>query len=1073
MSADRGPHPPVNTADLLSLDRWAANGEWGMANGGIPFGSWPVSSSFFNRSLSMNRPSLPPSPSAAKRRWERVGVRAPLPGSRSQCVSILWKTCLPMNYPFPGRAHSVVPALRRRPRQALAFVWGLFTLFLLLPLASPALEPPPNAHLHWAYQTPKPVTPPAVTNTGWPRNDIDRFILARLEAEGLQPAPPADPRTFVRRVSASLTGLPPTFEEVQHFAAEAHPGGSSTQALDPSAVYRLAQRLLDSPHYGERWGRHWLDVARYSDTKGYVYGREERRFVHASTYRDWVVQAFNNDIPYDRFLLLQIAGDQLVPADSPDLAAMGFITGGRRFLGVTHDIIDDRIDVVTRGTLGLTVQCARCHDHKYDPIPIQDYYSLYGVFHGVDVQLVPLQPSKDAELAKRRKAFADGYAKHRDAANTRLKTRIADYLTAQLELHQYPEEGFDQLLSADDIIPTSVRRWRDYLLTHRSTAHPVFGPWHALAALDASSFTNHAQAVLAPVLAQTQLNPLVVEAFATSPDSMRDVASRYGDVFTKAEKQPDLPGAAGLLAFLANPESPALVPDTGIVNTETFFPTPVTEELWKLQGDVDRHLMELGMPAALILTDRTQEPNPRVFQRGSPSRLGEPVHRQFLGVLSKENRQPFQKGSGRLELARAIVDPANPLAARVMVNRIWQHHFGKGLVPTPSDFGLRAEAPSHPELLDWLACRFIAEGWSVKAMHRLIVSSATYQQGHGFPMRRLDFEQLRDAMLAASGQLDRSVGGRAKELLDPTNLRRTLYSTVDRQFLPGTFRTFDFANPDIHVAVRHETTVPQQALFFLNGRFAASRAIALAVTATATHALAPARVQALYRSVYQREPTPHETEIAFAFIEAAAENAPPPPEPVRVTPWSYGTGEFDAIARQTKSFTALPHFTGLAWQGSEAWPGGDTGWAQLTATGGHPGNTPTHACIRRWTAPAEVTVKITGTLQHDPEAGDGVRAFVVSSRHGELKAVTAHHSKVEVTLDAVELQAGDTLDFIVDIGSVLNSDQFLWAPVVAGDDGTWNGREDFTGPKPHPVRLEPWQQYAQVLLLSNEFAFTD
>jgi hypothetical protein len=969
---------------------------------------------------------------------------------------------------------SLTPALSRREREwrpAIARVCRLLTLFLLFPLASPALEPPPNAHLHWAYQSPKPVEPPAVRNTAWVRNDLDRFILAKLEAQGVQPSPPVDPRTFLRRISANLTGLPPTFDDVQRFTAEAQAGGPSAAGLDPSAVARLVQRLLDSPHYGERWGRHWLDVARYSDTKGYVYGREERRFVHASTYRDWVVQAFNNDIPYDRFLLLQIAADQLVPADSPDLAAMGFITGGRRFLGVTHDIIDDRIDVVTRGTLGLTVQCARCHDHKYDPIPIQDYYSLYGVFHGVDVQLVPLQPSEDAELAKRRKAFAEGYAKHRDAANLRLKSRLADYLTAQLELHQYPEEGFDQLLSADDIIPASVRRWRDYLLTHRSTADPIWGPWHALSALEAASFTNQAKTALASVRAQASLNPLVAEAFAQTPASMREVAAKYGEIFARADKEPDLPGAGPFRAFLLDPDSPAIVPDTGIVNTESFFPTPVTEEIWKLQGEVDRRLMELATPAALILTDRSQEPHPRVFQRGSPSRLGDPVPRQFLGVLSKNDRQPFQQGSGRLELARAIIDPANPLTARVMVNRIWQHHFGKGLVPTSSDFGLRAEAPSHPELLDWLALRFIAEGWSVKAMHRLIVTSATYQQGEAFPMRRLDFEQLRDAMLAVSGELDRSIGGRPKELLDPTHLRRTLYANVDRQFLPGTFRTFDFANPDIHVAVRHETTVPQQALFFLNGRFAAARAAGLA--STVTHLPPPERVQALYRTVYQREPTPHETSISLRFVENAAESAPPPPEPVRPTPWSYGTGAFDGTTGRTQSFTPLPHFTGTAWQGSEAWPGGDTGWAQLTATGGHPGNTPAHACIRRWTAPADLTVRVGGTLQHDPEAGDGVRAWIVSSRHGELKAAKAHHSKADLTLEAIELKAGDTLDFIVDIGAVLNSDQFLWAPVVSGGGTTWNAKDDFNGPKPQPVRLEPWQQYAQVLLLSNEFAFID
>lgn len=962
--------------------------------------------------------------------------------------------------------------------------------------STPALEPPPNAHLHWAYQPLRNLEPPPVRHTDWPRNDLDRFILARLEAEGTEPAPSADPRSLCRRLSADLLGLPPSAEEIDQFTAAACPDGNTSNPPAAAAVANLVDRLLASPHYGERWGRHWLDVARYSDTKGYVYGREERRFVHAPSYRDWVVQAFNQDLPYDRFLLLQIAADQLVPPHSDDLAAMGFLTGGRRFLGVTHDIIDDRIDVVTRGALGLTVQCARCHNHKYDPIPIEDYYSLYGVFRGNDVRLVPLDASDDPELAKRRKIFADAYTKHREAANHRLRTRVAEYLIAQLELHRYPEEGFDQLLGADDIIPTSVRRWRDFLLTNRSVDHPIFGPWNALIGLPETNFTAAAEAVLAPLRTTAPFNTLVAAAFATAPASRREAATRYGSIFADALANPDAPGGAELRAFLNDPNSPAVVPDTGIVNTETYFPTTVTEELWKLEGDVDRRLIELGTRAALVLNDRPPEPDPRVFLRGSPSRLGEPVPRRFLGILSGPDRTPFTQGSGRLELARAITAPSNPLTARVMVNRIWQHHFGAGLVPTSSDFGLRADAPSHSDLLEWLARRFIDQGWSVKAMHRLILTSATYQQMSrrpppsgtaleaqpsnataarspfaNHPIRRLDFEQIRDSMLAVSGELDRSVGGRPKELLDPTNRRRTLYSVVDRQFLPGTFRTFDFANPDIHVAVRYETTVPQQALFFLNGPFAAARAKALA--AAITNVEPDARVQALYRRLFQRPASPREVSAALRFVAAAAQDEPPPPQPVRETPWTYGTGFVDENTRATRAFKPLPHFTGTAWQGSAPWPGGSTGWAQLTATGGHPGDSRTHAVVRRWTAPADLTVQISGTLSHDPEAGDGVRAFVISSRHGILRTARAHHSKVELAFDAVALRTGDTLDFVVDIGDVLNSDQFLWAPVIVSSSMKWDAKSDFNGPTPPSLRLTPWEQYSQVLLLSNEFAFVD
>lgn len=927
---------------------------------------------------------------------------------------------------------------------------------------------------------------PSVKKKEWPLTDIDRFILASLEAAGRTPSPPADARTLIRRMSFDLTGLPPTQEEVEQFTT----GAARNR---PSAIAGLIDRLLASQRYGERWGRHWLDVARYSDTKGYVYGREERRFVHAFAYRDWVIRAFNDDLPYDRFLLLQMAADQIVPADSTDLAAMGFITGGRRFIGVTHDIIDDRIDVVTRGTMALTVQCARCHDHKYDPIPTADYYSLYGVFHGCDDRLVPLAKTDDAELAKRQQKLAETMAKHRGEANARLRRRVGDYLAAQLEMEKYPEEGFDQILGPDDLIPASVRSWRDFLHTSKKNIfHPIFGPWFALVSLPKADFPVAAGPALARVLENKTLNPLLADAFGNPPSSMTEVASRYGNVFALADSQTNAPGAAELRAFLADPNSPTVVPDSSVVNNEWFFPTAAAEELGKLQGDVDRRLIELGAAAALILTDRKAEPNPRVFKRGSASRLGEEVPRQFLQVIAGSKREPFRHGSGRLELARAVVSPENPLTARVMVNRIWQHHFGTGLVKTPSDFGLRAEPPSHPELLDWLAGRFVAEGWSVKAMHRLILASAVYQQGSvngialtdrssasdsenrllsHFPIRRLEFEGLRDAMLATSGELDLTMGGKPRELLDATNHRRTVYALVDRQFLPGTFRTFDFANPDIHVPVRHETTVPQQALYFLNGNFAAARAKSM--VGRFFDETPERKVQHLYQALYQRTATRAEVAAALKFIAKAGTDPAPTPPPVRETQWRYGTGEYDEAAKSLKSFTPLPHFTGSAWQGALPWPGGETGWAQLTAEGGHPGNTRSYACVRRWIAPHSATVEIAGTLKHEPEQGDGVRAFVISSRLGELKTAAVHKSETDMAVAHVAVQAGDTIDFIVDIGGTLNSDQFLWAPVIKAGETTWNARSEFDGPRPAPSLLTPWEQYAQVLLLANEFAFID
>ncbi len=605
-----------------------------------------------------------------------------------------------------------------------------------------------KAERHWAFQ---PVTQPAVPQVrrgDWPRTPVDRFVLARLEQAGLTPAAEADRRTLMRRASVDLTGLIPEAGDVARFVDDP----------DPLAYERLVDRLLDSPHYGEQWARHWLDVARYSDTKGYVYAREERFWTHAWCYRDWLVSALNDDMPYDRFLLLQLAADQTPGRGPRDLAAMGFLTLGRRFLGVKHDIIDDRIDVVCRGTMALTVGCARCHDHKYDPIPTADYYALYGVFDSCAERLTPLDdvsPENGAfeqELQKRQAALRTKMAAHRQETSARVRKRVADYLRAQTELEKYPAEGFDQIFQKSDLLPAFVRRWEAYLRRAEKRRDPVFAPWHAYAALGPKNFaqqsgevTRRLQALAADA---TRVNPIVASAFATAPKSFDDVIERYGAVFAdidaqwqaaldkaaKSSAQPPEeladPAAEQLRHVLYGPAAPCEVPDEPIVHTETFFDSAACTELWKLQGNVDRWIIDAKTPShfALTLVDRPQPKQPRIFQRGDPLNRGDEVPRRFLTLLSAGRSKPFRHGSGRLELARAIIDPHNPLTARVIVNRVWANHFGQGLVTTPSDFGLRAGDPSHPQLLDWLASRFVAEGWSLKKLHRWIMLSATYRQ---------------------------------------------------------------------------------------------------------------------------------------------------------------------------------------------------------------------------------------------------------------------------------------------------------------------------------------------------------
>ena len=772
-------------------------------------------------------------------------------------------------------------------------------LFAVLPALSvqaavvPDLE---KAKTWWAFQPIRyDVAPPAVKEAAWCRNEIDHFILAKLEAAGQKPPPAADARTLLRRLNFILTGLPPSMEEVESFAKET--------ALDAAgSLQRAAARLLASPRFGESQARHWLDVARYADTKGYVYAREERFFVQAHGYRDWAIRSFNEDMPYDQFIRLQIAADQLVPAHSPDLAAMGFITLGRRFLGVMHDIIDDRIDVVTRGSMGLTVQCARCHDHKYDPVTTRDYYALYGVFRACDDRLERVGPEvKDGELEKRLKALADGMQRRRDEVGGRLRERIADYLAAQLELQKYPEEGFDEILGVNDLNPASVRRWRDYLHTAGRAVHPIFAPWIVLARLPASEFAQRAGPALEELRSGhgAELNPRVLAAFATVPATMMEAAQLYGALFKDALAAPAPRDAAAdaLCAFLTAADSPACVPDCGIVGNEAYFINDVREELWKLQAAVDSWLVKTTSAPAytVVLTDRGPQPPPRVFKRGSPAQPGEEVPRRFPGFLTEGKEVPFTQGSGRRELADAIVSPRNPLTARVMVNRIWQQHFGTGIVKTASDFGLRAEPAEYPELLDWLAARFIESGWSVKAMHRLIVSSAAWQR-RDLPTRRLDFEQLRDALLAATGELDLTAGGRPEDALAEGSRRRTIYGLVDRQYVPATFTVFDFPHPDVHAPQRNETLVSQQALFFLNSPFVGSRAKALA--RRAGDAASGDRVQLFHRWLFQRDATAHEVEQATKFIAAAEAE---PPAAGMLTPWE----QYAQVLMLANEFTYL------------------------------------------------------------------------------------------------------------------------------------------------------------------------
>ena len=758
----------------------------------------------------------------------------------------------------------------------------------------------------WSLRTVQKAALPAVNDTAWPRTPVDRFILARLEQAGLQHSAPADRRTLIRRVTFDLTGLPPTPEEVMEFM----------QDTAPDAFARVVDRLLASPRYGERWGRHWLDVARYADTKGYSF-MEHRHFAHAYTYRDYVIDAFNSDLPYDQFIREQIAADQLSNANRSALAALGFLTVGRRFSNGIYDIIDDRIDVVSRGLMALTVHCARCHDHKYDPIPTADYYSLFGVFaSSVEppsdrlpvLQEPPESEAYDeyrAELQKRRDQYYGYLREKRDDIVDQFRTHVDEYLLQILDLEQEPHAAIYLSFGPGEIRPQIVFRWYRYLKKAKAQGNPVFAVWQALRELPDEGFAEQAKSLLEEIatMPASEVNPIVASVLKeNAPENMQDVARIYGKLLREHYErhrqrvanlyadglefgQLDAPQQE-ILATLLGPGTPTHV---GIEESAELIDRPFMENIWEfrtaLQG-VDVEYLG-GPPKALVLQDSKEPMTPQIFVRGDPNVRAERVPRQWLGLLANGKPRVFQHGSGRLELAQAIASRDNPLTARVLVNRIWLQHFGKAIVRTPDDFGTRSDPPTHPELLDYLAHTFMENGWSIKRVHREILRSSAYRQASTLDeakrtrdpenrlvwrvnLRRLDWESLRDALLLVGGRINFHMGGRSVDILtEPFSGRRTVYAHINRQDLPTVFRMFDIANPDATTPQRHETLVPQQALYLMNSPFAIEQARKLARRSEIADKTDLAdKVKAMYRLVFSRTPDELELEAGARYLES-------------------------------------------------------------------------------------------------------------------------------------------------------------------------------------------------------------
>ncbi|HCN77967.1 MAG TPA: hypothetical protein DIT13_12340 [Verrucomicrobiales bacterium] len=970
---------------------------------------------------------------------------------------------------------------------------------------------------HWAFQPVKKPALPEIRNSKFEtRNPIDAFIAAKLEAAGLDFAPPADAAALCRRLHVTLTGLQPSFEEVKAFEMAA---ARDLQA----AVRELSNRLLNSPAYGERWARHWLDVVRYADTDGYQVAGKNNRYPYAYTYRDWVVDSLNRDMPYDEFLTHQLAADKLHPEDPahPSLAALAFLNVGDRFINNRDLQTDDRIDVVTRGMLGLTVGCARCHDHKYDPIPSKDYYALYSVFNS------SIEPANEA-LPVIGKAADEGEAKDYQDKLDEIARKEMDFKRKVYDEIRAPERLVEYLAfirEAQDIKDGTARKgragqlklrdkvadkWEDFLKRHalKDKPHPVMLAWKEFIGLPEKEFAAKAPAIVEKLvkpeagLGGVPRNEL---AKRPAPKSFQDIAQMYADIFNTclAGTEPENDDWRQVREILQAEPSPMAFP---VERMNEFFTRKDLDSVVKIANErVKLDVEHTGAPPrAMVMLDRDKPADVRIFIRGNPSRQGEVSPRGWLTMFGGEK---FTDGSGRLELARKIASKDNPLTARVIVNRVWAQHFGKPLVGQPSDFGVQTDAPAQQEVLDYLAAALMEEGWSLKKLHQRIVTSRAWQQASRVTAekalkdadnelisrqnrQRLDYEAMRDAMLQVTGELNAAqVGGRALALNDKAaDTRRTLYLLVDRYEQATVPAMFDFANPDSHSPMRYNTTVPQQALFLMNSPFLRQRSGTLAEkTPVQGSAIDSQSIEALYQRVLRRSPSPSEVELAQRFCNDADTLG----KRAFAFVWSYGWGAVEKDPATGKAsvtgFTALPHFDASSkrWTPGKTFPDKEHGHLYLAPGNGHPGGTGKSA-IMQWTSPlAGEKIRVTGAAKRSSDKGNGVRAWIISNHAGALKEVFIKPASSSEIAVETTVQEGEVLSFVVEAeNGDTNSDSYSWAPRIERLDPVTGqavlltkSDTDFCGPAGWPLNREKPQsalaQLAQVLLMSNEFQFVD
>ena len=743
---------------------------------------------------------------------------------------------------------------------------------------------------YWAFQPIQSPTPPKVKNEKWVKSPVDRFILAKLEEKSI-PAPAlAAKRTLLRRATFDLTGLPPGLTEIEDFLAD----------NSQDAFAKVVDRLLASPQYGENWGRHWLDVVRYADSTGMD---EDHVLPNAWRYRDYVVKAFNEDTPFDRFLVEQLAGD-LLPPDKPGgvnergIIATGLLALGPRPLAqqdrvqAIYDVVDEQIDTTTKAFMGLTVACARCHDHKFDPILTKDYYSLAGIFASTEIYRnlgppggvsflfeAPLDPSAFGRYQAARWTM---YGKQLEMEETLaedwareyalMRPKIAEALVAAWKVEHTRAK-------ADD---PQAAKWLKWIRAADEKARQGY----------LKSWFDATEATIDQVARDYQ--ELYLKAAVRFDEALESWLRKLASDIVQQRDLPKRPTpsdlASGRAAEAPDPFFAAATFNGGPMELADSPRVALARKEWKD--------LEASLPPEPPMADGVRDGamvDQKVFLHGSHYNLGEPAPKEFPTVLAGESQHPISKGSGRLEFAKWLASPNNPLTARVFVNRVWQWHFGEGLVRTPNNWGMMGEKPTHPELLDYLAKRFVEGGWSIKAMHRTMMLSSVYQMSSqaAQPVRdadpanllwsrfnriRMTVEQIRDGILALSGNLDLTLGGSlsppgpavrgGRQQLDPDDLkRRTLYIPVRRGSIPVLLTTFDYGDATTSGDGRSRTNVAPQALFMINSRFVVERSKEFAKRLLHDAALSDKeRIERAYLMALTRRPEPDEIDSALTYI---------------------------------------------------------------------------------------------------------------------------------------------------------------------------------------------------------------